>query len=320
MSADFWDDLAGDDFRRVPEGEKGAGSPLIIPEGGGEPVRYARFTNFIGAAEDDYGIAQWKRNLTVDGTLLPEFDADEWREADWKEKKRLSHLAFVAAGGEVKANNGTRMHELTEDLDHGRPLRHEVTAQQQADLDAYADAVRHLTPRLIEPRMVYDPYGAAGTPDRLWDVPGESLPLAGDLKSGKIDGRKCAMQMALAVKAKLYDVRTGKRTDFACNQEKALILHLPYGEARARVLEVDLVAGWEGVQLCAAVHAWRKRNGMTKAWTAPAVDYVVLAQAAGTVDELMALHARAVADDAWNHVVRSAFGIRKAQITAADAA
>lgn len=316
-AASFWDELEGNDFRRVPAGEKGAGSPLIIPPGGGEPVAYKRATSYIAVAEDDYGIHQWKRHLTVDGVLdnLSTTTA-EWATADWHAKVSICDAAFHAAGGHVKADNGTHMHGLTDALDKGEPYF--ATEAQNNDLVAYREAVQPFTLVHAEVKVVNDDLGVAGTPDRVWEYQGRHY--IGDLKTGKIDARKCAMQTALYAHSRLYDVATGKRTDLDVDLERALIVHLPYGEAKARVLWVDIAAGWEGVQLCAAIHAWRKRNGMSKVFTPPAVDYVVLAAQADSVQTLTALYERAVAADAWNHMVRNAFTLRKQQLTAVAAA
>lgn len=274
----IWDELDGGDFRRVPEGEVGAGSPLITPIGGGEPVRYRRATSYIEAVEDDYSLKQWRQHLTVDGFLVDGNAnpfVEQWEGADWKTRISICGQAFEAAGGYEKANRGTRMHSLTDILDAGDALPSDVTPEEHADLDAYREAVAPFTLVHSEVKTVHDGLAVAGTPDRVWEYQGRRY--IGDLKTGKIDGRKCAMQTALYSRSKLYDVKTGERTALDVDQDRALIVHLPYGEAKARVLWVDIKLGWDGVQLCEQVYAWRKVNGLTSVFKAPAVDDPILA-------------------------------------------
>lgn len=248
----IWDELDGGDFRRDDSGR-----PLIIPVDGGEPVAYSRCTSYISAVEDDYGIQQWKRNLAIDGILAADELRHQWAVADWHGKAAIAQTAFVKAGGEVKADRGTRMHTLTDHLDKGEALPPTVAPAEHADLAAYRAAVAHLTLVHAEVKVVHDGLKVAGTPDRVWNHHRWPHPRIGDLKTGKPDPRKWAMQMALYAHSKLYDVATGERTLLEVDQNVGIIVHLPYGEAKARIIEVDLAAGWQGVLLCQRVHGWR---------------------------------------------------------------
>lgn len=310
----IWDSFDDGDFRRDDKGR-----PLIVPPGETEAVPYRRATSYISVAEDDYGIHQWKRHLTVDHVINAWDDPDRraWNDGTWHDKVAACQAAFVAAGGEVKANNGTRMHALTDALDKGEPLT--ATIEEQADLYAYSQAVAPFTLVHAEVKTVCDELRVAGTPDRVWTMDGWAKPRIGDLKTGKIDARKCAMQMALYAHSDLYDVATGQRTPLDVDQTVGLIIHLPYGEAKARVLEVDLVAGWEGVQLCRDIHAWRARNGMAKAWKAPAVDVDDLIAVAESRDDLLALRAVYRPHGLWTDAHDAAAKARTAALTQAQA-
>jgi hypothetical protein len=46
------------------------------------------------------------------------------------------------------------------------------------------------------------------------------------------------------------------------DQHKAVVIHLPVGQGKCLLYEVDIDAGWEAVQLAMAVRSWRKRQGL----------------------------------------------------------
>ena len=47
-------------------------------------------------------------------------------------------------------------------------------------------------------------------------------------------------------------------------KDRAIVFHLPAGEARCELYWVDLKAGREGLQLALDVRAWRKRNDINE--------------------------------------------------------
>ena len=223
--------------------------------------------------------------------------------------------AREAAAAGAAATVGTALHRLAERLDRGEPV--EVPAAAEADMQAYRDATAGIDWLHIETLMVHDGLNVAGTPDRIGVAPGDSLAMVWDLKTGSLDFGmgKIAMQLALYAHSRLYDPATGTRTDLKVDLERAVVIHLPAGTGRCTLVEVDIAAGREAVQVAAQVRAWRSRKNLSKPYALPTVDYVVLAAAATTVADLFALHARAVAADQWNHVVANAFTLRKQQLT-----
>jgi hypothetical protein len=47
-------------------------------------------------------------------------------------------------------------------------------------------------------------------------------------------------------------------------QDRALIIHLPAGQARCDLHWIDITAGWDAAQLAAAARTWRNRRELTQ--------------------------------------------------------
>jgi hypothetical protein len=73
-----------------------------------------------------------------------------------------------------------------------------------------------------------------------------------------------AVQMAMYANAEYtYDWRTKECTPLPdIDKTRGVILHLPAGQGRLDLYEVDLVAGWEAAQMAMEVRAWRKRKDL----------------------------------------------------------
>lgn len=177
--------------------------------------------------------------------------------------------AEEAAEGSAKANLGTGSHGFTQRHDMG-DLVDNVPAQYVPDIEAYKEAQKTwgLWPfeRYIETFVVVPELGAAGTFDRLLMGDGWELPRIGDLKTGKVKGkgRSFAVQLAIYAHAShWYDPKTKMFYEMPeVDRTRGVIIHLPIGEGRCEPFEVDLVAGWEGAQLAADIHRWRKRDDL----------------------------------------------------------
>jgi hypothetical protein len=124
--------------------------------------------------------------------------------------------------------------------------------------------------------VVNDELRMGGTPDVLmdWDAPGEFWPVGGaviaDLKTGRVDygAGKMAMQLAAYASCSTYDpAEPTTRRPLGASREIGLVIHLPLGQARADLYAVDLVVGWAGVQLAAAVRAFRTASTAKKVLT-----------------------------------------------------
>lgn len=207
----------------------------------------------------------------------------------------IAHAAKDAAQANLAAERGTFTHELTEIFDeHGHWLQR-LRAGDALDIPAAAGAALvaawdQLLDRygleidVVEQTVVDDAWQLAGTLDRIATTtkrielgdysiePNTTVVL--DIKTGQLrthrDGHPqywhgYAVQIASYAQSVPYDVETDQRGEWEryIHQGMALIAHLDVraaldeGEARARLIAVDLQRGRYAGDLCAAAKTWQ---------------------------------------------------------------
>lgn len=240
------------------------GRPLIIPPDGGKPVAYRRCTTFIDVLADRGALERWKQRKTAIGLsrrsdLLLRVQTEQKNNAVLD---KICEWALQAAGSDVAANIGTAIHSLTEQIDRGETP--EIPEAFAKDIQAYLHATKSLRMQGIEVFVVNDDLKVGGTFDRV--VLENNYRQVADLKTGSIsyDAGKIAMQLAVYAHSQIYNIETGERTPLEASLERGLVIHLPQGEGKCSVLEVDLVEGWKGAQLAADVWAWRAKKWFLK--------------------------------------------------------
>lgn len=237
--------------------------PLVQPPEGGKLIAYTRCTTYVGCLEDTFKLGQWlQRHVAIGLSLRPDLLTAAAAHRD--DRDRLDEIctaAREAAAASAGATTGTALHALTEQHDRGLdigPLPESV----QRDLDAYVRATQHLTARHIERFCVLDELKIGGTPDRVVDDGGPKLKIA-DVKTGNIEYGigKIAMQLAVYARAQLYDPQTHERTPLHdVDLDRAIVIHLPAGTGTCELVEVDIGAGWQAVQIATRVRGWRKQR------------------------------------------------------------
>ena len=110
-------------------------------------------------------------------------------------------------------------------------------------------------------------FGVAGTMDRLVRFQHSRLPMVGDLKTTpkiKYSWAEIAIQLALYAHAGYVweHVQQQHRPMLKVDQERALVIHLPAGQARCQLYIVDIKSGWEMAMLCKTVRVWRNRKDL----------------------------------------------------------
>jgi hypothetical protein len=257
---------------------------------------YRRTTKFIGVLEDTYNLDRWEKRLTVLGLAgRPDLiEAAVARTTESIDRQALNRIAAQALGHmrpHLKAAIGSYLHHCTELIDRGEPrdalpspaeyasladedlmdsdYPHET---RDADLDAYeaAKARYGLRYNSIEQMRVYDPWQVGGTPDRTGTGTDERFAgkhMVLDVKTGDIDWddgqREIAMQFAMYAHSTPYDHETGRFKDVPplC-QRRAVVIHLPAGQAKCELHFVDIQRGWTGCQHAQKVWQWRKEKGL----------------------------------------------------------
>lgn len=234
----------------------------------GEEQAYTRATTITKTLDDGFAIGQWQQRMTAVGLtkrpdLLARVAAEDPESQEGKKTlNRLTEEAKEAAGSSVRSNLGTALHKFTEQLDSGAEVT--APAEQQRDVDAYRAAlVRHgitVEPNWLERIVMTPSIQAAGTLDRLVRVKGRTLPLVADLKTGGfLAWLSFCQQAGIYANAEWwYDPQIGTLNPMPnVDREKALLIHLPAGEATCTPYLIDIKAGWEAVQVAMVVRKWR---------------------------------------------------------------
>lgn len=260
------------------------GRPLITPPEGGDPVAYQRVTTFVGALEDTYHLSLWAQRMVALGMTRRRdlvLAASAISDPDDKIQKRnlndIAKQAKDAAQGSAAAITGTAIHAFTERIDRGEQLT-DVPEEHAPDLEAYRGITTGLVALGIEGFCVCDGLRVGGSYDRIYqftdlflgryaDKHGAPLTYPGadgqagqkvkagdvviaDLKTGNVDYGlgKIAMQLGVYAHSEDYDHTLGTRTPLAGGPSKewALVIHLPAGMGSARLLWVNIAAGWQG--------------------------------------------------------------------------
>jgi hypothetical protein len=254
------------------------GRPLIVPVGGGKSVGYTRVSTLAKALDDKTALTQWKCRQTAIG-LAARSDLVTKTRAVGDDKRELNGIveeALTAAQSDKAANIGTALHALSERVDEGQDI--DTLADRMdpvhADLTAYHAATQHLTMAAAELFVVCDELQAAGTFDRLVDVPGHGLMVA-DLKTGQHEPNYphgVAQQIAIYAHGSLYtheQGRIGALADLGVSLDVGLLIHLPAGQGKCDLYLIDLNHGWQLAQTAYAVRAAYKTKPLTKLAAAP---------------------------------------------------
>src|SRR5690606_34688986 len=193
-----------------------------------------------------------------------------------------------------------------------------VGGPYQADLDAYTATMRShgfvVDPRYVECRIVNDDLEMAGTADRIIQRPDGTWAIADIKTSASVDfgGLGWAAQLAAYATGTLYDVDTEQRIDTPdIDKQVGYIIHLPAGQGRCDLYQVDLAAGLDAARLANQIRAVRKAS---KRWiTACEMPQFDKAELMGRWKRLAA--ADPVFEEKWAEL-----GIPKGDLAAVDAA
>lgn len=237
----------------------------------GKERAWTRATTISGILSDHYNIEIWAQRMVALGFVKrPELFVEMVRtqETDKKEQKRIVGEAKEAGGANVASELGTAIHEACEARDRGEPF----DARFELEVTTYRVKMKELEldilPGWIERIVIVPSLGVAGTLDRMVTRRGWQLPRMADLKTGAtvhFSELEHTIQQALYANATHYwDSETEELVEVPpIDKDSALIIHLPAGQGRCEVHDIDIAAGWEAAQIAAQVKDWRGRKGLS---------------------------------------------------------
>ena len=254
------------DFQNVEIPRDRWGRPMVLPARGTRRVAYRRTTTFVGCLDDMNGLMSWKARQVAYGMGQRKDLILAAAAADPADKKKLGEIAEKAtehAMSSAGATIGTALHSLTERVDRGLELGH-VPAEYAADIDAYRKATQGIEWLGIETFRVLDDWKVAGTADRIGILHGR--PMIMDIKTGSVDyPHKMAMQLACYARSLPYDIATDTRgTDPQPVSLNYGVIHLPAGQGRCDLYEIDIAKGWGACLIAKQVWDWRGRKDLTR--------------------------------------------------------
>ncbi len=236
---------------------------------------WTRATTFASSIADTFGLSRWQTRMACYGLAhRPDLYAEAASVTDPDAGRatldRIAEAAKEYAGTSTRARLGTALHAFAEQVDAGADLA-VIPDQWRPDIAAYRAAMDAanvtIDPAHIERVVVIPRHGVAGTFDRLVTVDGRRY--VADLKTGKdlaYSWTEIAIQLALYAHAThIFDPAAVELAPMPeVELDRALVMHLPVGTATCTLHWVDIAAGWEAAELCAAVRTWRKRKGLAQ--------------------------------------------------------
>lgn len=258
-----------DDFT-TGEAPKDRWGRYLIRTRSGKETSFPRVTTIAKTLDDEGALTAWKGRMTATG-LVQRNDllvAASTSLDDRNSLDRIVQQAIEAAGASSKANIGTALHQLTQQLDLGHQPA--ILPGLQGDVDAYLSGiVQHgvvIDPRLVEVLLVNEKHEYAGTADRIARFSSRKRKQIFDLKTGNIEYaiNSIAVQLAMYANAEyMYDWKKQEIIPMPdIDKTRGVIIHLPAGQGKLELYEIDLVAGWEAAQMAMDVRAWRKRKDL----------------------------------------------------------
>ena len=268
-----------------------------------KPPTYRRVTKFNSVLEDTYNLEKWSERMVILGVAQRADLLERILSAapgDNDELNLIVSLAKAHLRTGLLRDLGSYEHYCTDLLDrHGddtdlpspseyASMRNSLAGrteiditdddlsleERDADLDAYRAVKRRYGLRYshIEQMRVYDPWEVAGTPDRIGTGTDERFSgkwMVLDVKTGDVGWantqREYAIQFAIYAHSKPYDPQVGRYDDVPpVDRDRAVVIHMPVGQAKCELHFVDIKRGWDGAQRARAVWEWRKETGL---WT-----------------------------------------------------
>lgn len=238
---------------------------------------YTRTSTLAGELDNGVGLAIWTRRhvalavaRAADATVAllrsceyGDKQLDEYIERALEQAKRDEHPLGVK--GPDRADWGTAVHRFTEP--DSPPMAPEKI---RADIDAINELYERTGWEVVDTEVfvVNDHLTAAGTFDHLLRHKQTGRIRMADKKTGDLHPLAMAIQLSVYASGERYNAMTGERTKLTagiCDPDLfdpnvGFIIHAPFGEGRAELVEVDLVQGRIAARLCQSVREFKKNE------------------------------------------------------------
>jgi hypothetical protein len=267
-----------DEHETRPDFRRANGSPMVTdPSDDSKFIRYRRPSSYGKPLDDEEALTNWRIWKAITGVASSkalQIQVLATKDEDKITKRELREEALNKGQANERADMGTGLHAMCARWEDPTDVDFRPSDDFLPDLEAYRECLDRfgLVSEYVEVPMVNDDFRAAGTADRIYRLTkplvtpeGEILPagelILGDLKTGeKLDFGLPAycVQLAIYATGELYDVVGNKRLPTPeINKRWTLLVHLPFGEAKATVLWCSIDVGLVGAMLTDQVLEWR---------------------------------------------------------------
>lgn len=298
---------------------------LLNPETN-KPETWTRVTTFAKTLSDTSALSAWAERMLTKGLAMQPgllVGAADWDVSEHKATfSRIISDAKDVAGIKDGADRGTRMHDLTELHDRGEDIsvfsseeeRRDVQAYDQALHDANISAHKHF----IELFVAVPEFKVCGKLDRIYGM-GELR--IGDLKTAKnvqYGWLDIIVQLALYSMATHYwDVEADDWVPMPkVSQDLGIVAHLPVGQGRCDIYEVDLATGRAACEVVRTVRELRARRDLAQMVGTSRIEspYAARLRVARNAEELSAIWREANAAGEWTFELEQIGRMRQKEI------
>jgi len=261
------------DYRRAN------GAPMVSdPNNPGKWLRYSRPSGYAKVLDNSFALNDWKISkamIGVAGSRAMQAEVMAIKDGDREGMKLLREKALDKGAANEAADMGTALHAMTARVEDQSDTWEPPEAYAD-DLRTYVEALDSygLVSEFVEVHMCNDSFRAAGTADRIYRTTKPLLApdgttvepgtlILGDLKTGaKLDFSLpgYCVQMALYADGVFYDVESNERRETPpLDKNWTILVHLPVGKAKCRMIWCSIDVGLRGALLAHDVKEWDKQ-------------------------------------------------------------
>lgn len=251
--------------RDVPRDRYGR---YLLPDENGEDTGWTRATTFAATLAESYGLRIWEQRQVVWGlSRRPDLLTLASTISGPEDKKALGAIvdsAHEAGATQAKANRGSAIHKVIEEVEKGRPFE-SVPDELKTDVHGYFQEVAGnglvILPEYVERTCIVPTYKVAGTFDNIVRCPDGRLRIL-DKKTGNLDYAAIEFAVQMALYANASALRNYGSSTYEpmpeVSKDYAIIAHIEPGTGRTELHRINIRLGWAWAATCAEVQDIRK--------------------------------------------------------------